>query len=73
MRACRWNLRLRLALGFHDSDMIPGEAMTEHSQLASAVLVTVFAAGILLAGQIFTLSQSARFHGTTIYVASLPP
>jgi hypothetical protein len=35
--------------------------------------VTVFAAGILLAGQIFTQNESARMPGATIYIASLPP
>jgi len=47
--------------------------MTEHSQLASAVLVTVFAVGILLAAQIFTQNQSARMPGATTYIALLPP
>jgi hypothetical protein len=47
--------------------------MNEHSQLASAMLAVVFAAGMLVAGDIFIRYQSAHVARNGIYLTSLPP
>jgi hypothetical protein len=52
---------------------VAGERMSEHSQLASAMLAIGFAAGMLLAGDIFIRHQSADLATPAIYLASLPP
>jgi hypothetical protein len=46
--------------------------MSEHSQLASAMLVLTFAAGMFIAGQMFMGYQSTRVAASTAYVASFP-
>ena len=46
--------------------------MSEHSQLASAMLVVTFAAGMFIAGQMFTGYQSARVAASSTYIASFP-
>jgi hypothetical protein len=70
---CRWNLVPRLTLSFRTSIEVAGERMSEHFQLASAMLAIGFAAGMLLAGDIFIRHQSAEFAPPGIYLASLPP
>jgi hypothetical protein len=52
---------------------VAGERMSEHSQLASAMLAIGFAAGMLLAGDIFIRNQSVDLATPAIYLASLPP
>jgi hypothetical protein len=46
--------------------------MSEHSQLASAMLVVTFAAGMFIAGQMFMGYQSTRVAPSPSYVASFP-
>ena len=46
--------------------------MSEHSQLASAMLVLAFAAGMFIAGQMFTGYQSTRVAASSTFVASFP-
>jgi hypothetical protein len=70
---CRWNLVPRLTLSFITLIEVTGERMSEHSQLASAMLAIGFAAGMLLAGDIFIRHQSAEFAASGIYLALLPP
>jgi hypothetical protein len=47
--------------------------MTEHTQLANAVLVIVFAAAISLAGQLLIRNQSVLAPNPAPYVIPLPP
>jgi hypothetical protein len=44
--------------------------MSEHSQLASAMLVLTFAAGMFIAGQMFMTYQSTRVAAPTAYAAA---
>jgi hypothetical protein len=46
--------------------------MSEYSQLANAMLVLTFAAGMFIAGQMFMGYQSTHVAVSTTYIASFP-